>query len=184
MALTRKYLKALGIEEDKIEEIISAHGETVAVLKDEIEKAQKGADDLSAIAKERDTLKERVNALEKASGDAAKVQADFDAYKQQIETDKVNTGKKALVRKALEAAGANPAALELLLNTVALDKVELDGDELKDADGVLKPIKAEHAALFGTSHEDGTPPARPPRGDGKNNAPMTLAQALHEKYGK
>ena len=103
MALTRKFLKALGIEEDKIEEIVTAHGETVAGLKDEIEKAKQGAESLAAVAEERDKLKQRVEALEKASGDAAKVQADFDAYKKQIETDKANAGKKALVKKALEA---------------------------------------------------------------------------------
>ena len=87
MALTRRYLKALGIDEDKIEEIISAHGETVTALKDEIEKAKQGAEDSAAIAKERDSYKQRVEALEKASGDAAKVQAEYDAYKKQIETD-------------------------------------------------------------------------------------------------
>ena len=33
MALTRKMLKAMGIEEDKIEQIIEAHSETVDSLK-------------------------------------------------------------------------------------------------------------------------------------------------------
>ena len=38
MALTRKCLSALGIEAEKIDEIISAHTETVDGLKDEIAK--------------------------------------------------------------------------------------------------------------------------------------------------
>ena len=38
MALTRSFLKALGIEEEKIGEIINAHSETVSGLKAEIEK--------------------------------------------------------------------------------------------------------------------------------------------------
>lgn len=167
MALTRKFLKALGIEEDKIEEIITAHGETVSGLKDEIEKAKQGAEDLAAVAKERDSYKQRVEALEKASGDAAKVQADFDAYKKQIETDKANAGKKALVKKALENAGANPAAIDLLLNAVKLDEVEMDGEALKDAEAVLKPIKEAHSGLFGKTEPAGTPPINPPGGNGK-----------------
>ena len=65
MALTRKFLKALGIEEDKIEEIITAHGETVAALKDEIDKAEQSAKDSAAAAQERDKLQKRVEALEK-----------------------------------------------------------------------------------------------------------------------
>lgn len=172
MALTRKFLKALGIEEDKIEEIITAHGETVSALKDEITKTQQGVDDLAAITKERDTLNQRVDALEKASGDAAKVQADFDAYKKQVETEKANTGKKALVKKALEAAGANPAAIDLMLGTVDLEKVELNGDALKDAEAVLKPIKEAHGGLFGEVKPNGTPPVNPPSGAKKDPKEM------------
>lgn len=167
MALTRKFLKALGIEEDKIEEIITAHGETVTALKDEIEQAKQGAEDFAATAKERDTLKQRVESLEKVNGDAAKVQAEYDAYRQQVETDKANAGKKALIKKALEEAHANPAAIDLMLGTVKLDEVELDGEALKDAEAVLKPIREAHAGLFGTVQNQGTPPLNPPAGDGK-----------------
>ena len=167
MSLTRKFLKALGIEEDKIEEIITAHGETVTALKDEIEQAKQGAEDFAATAKERDTLKQRVEALEKVNGDAAKVQAEYDAYRQQVETDKANAGKKALIKKALEEAHANPAAIDLMLNAVKLDEVELDGEALKDAEAVLKPIREAHAGLFGTVQNQGTPPLNPPGGDGK-----------------
>lgn len=167
MALTRKFLKALGIEEDKIEEIITAHGETVAALKDEIDKAEQSAKDSAAAAEERDKLQKRVEALEKTSGDAAKVQAEYDAYRQQVETDKANAGKKALIKKALEDAHANPAAIDLMLNTVKLDDVELDGEALKDAEAVLKPIREAHAGLFGTVQNQGTPPLNPPAGDGK-----------------
>lgn len=167
MALTRKFLKALGIEEDKIEEIITAHGETVAALKDEIDKAEQSAKDSAAAAQERDKLQKRVEALEKTSGDAAKVQAEYDAYRQQVETDKANAGKKALIKKALEEAHANPAAIDLMLNTVKLDDVELDGETLKDAEAVLKPIREAHAGLFGTVQNQGTPPLNPPAGDGK-----------------
>lgn len=165
MALTRRFLKTLGIEEDKIEEIISAHGETVAALKDEAEQAKKGADDLAAVAKERDSLKQRVEALEKASGDAAKVQADFDAYKQQVETERANAGKKTLVRQALEQAGANPAAIDLLLGAVDLDSVEVENDALKDSEAVLTPIRNAHGGLFGENYKKGTPPTNPPKGD-------------------
>lgn len=167
MALTRKFLKALGIEEDKIEEIITAHGETVAALKDEIDKAEQSAKDSAAAAQERDKLQKRVEALEKTSGDAAKVQAEYDAYKKQVETDKANAGKKALIKKALEDAHANPAAIDLMLGTVKLDEVELDGEALKDAEAVLKPIREAHAGLFGTVQNQGTPPLNPPAGDGK-----------------
>ena len=184
MALTRRYLKALGIDEDKIEEIISAHVESVNALKADAEQAKQGANDLAAITKERDELKQRVATLEQASGDAAKVQAAFDAYKNEIETEKANAGKKSLVRKALEDAGANPAAIDLLLNTVDLGKVELNGEALKDASAVVNPIKEANGGLFGTVENQGTKPITPPSGDKQKEPPKTLAAALHEKYDK
>ena len=58
MALTRKFLKAMGIEDEKAEEIISAHVETVNGLKGE-----------------RDDLRERLEAVEQAPKPKAK-QAD------------------------------------------------------------------------------------------------------------
>ena len=57
MALSRKFLSALGIEADKIDEIINAHTETVDGLKDELSKAKTEAGKLPAIRKELEDLK-------------------------------------------------------------------------------------------------------------------------------
>ena len=48
MALTRKFLAALGIEDAKVDEIIQAHTDTVNGLKDEIEKYKADAEKLPA----------------------------------------------------------------------------------------------------------------------------------------
>lgn len=109
-----------------------------------------------------------MEALEKASGDAAKVQAEYDAYKKQIETEKANAGKKALVRQAIEKAGANSAAIDLLLGTVDLNTVEVENDALKNADAVLKPLRDTHAGLFGTINNRGTDKLNPPNGGGSS----------------
>lgn len=172
MALTRKLLASLGLNDNQIDSVIEAHTEVTDALKKERDGYKTQADTLEAITKERDELKGKLEQAEKASGDAAKVQAEFDAYKTQIETERTNAGKKALVRKALEDNGANPAALDLLMNTVALDKVEMDGDKLKDADAVLKPIKEAHAGLFGKVETHGTDPITPPGGKGGNKDPF------------
>ena len=42
MALTRKFLSALGIEEAKIDEIISAHADTVNALKEQRLQSRRG----------------------------------------------------------------------------------------------------------------------------------------------
>lgn len=164
MALTRSYLKSMGLTEEQVNAIIENHTEVTDGLKKERDGYKAKAEAADAVAKERDELKAKLADAEKNGGDAAKVKAEFEAYKKAVETEKTNAGKKSLVRKALEDAGANPAALDLLLGTVALDKVELDGDALKDADAVLNPIKEAHAGLFGTVETHGTPKVNPPQG--------------------
>lgn len=182
MAITHKFLKALGISEDAAEEIISAHRETVDSIKAERDELLTKANAVDTLTAERDKLKHDLEDAQAHSGDAGKVQAEFDAYKAQIETEKSNGSKLKLIRAALEKAGANPAAIDLMVNTVALDKVELNGDTLKDVDSVVNPIKESHAALFGTPIQKGTPQVTPMSG-GKNAAPvMSLKDALHQKY--
>lgn len=161
MALTRKMLKALGLSEEHIETIVEAHVETVTALTRERDDFKVQAESLEAVTKERDSYKEQA---EKA-GDAAKVQAEFDAYKQQIETEKTNAAKTTAVRKALKDAGAHREEfVELLMGKVDLDKVEMDGDAVKDSAALVDPLKTSYAGCFGTPGSSPVPPADPPTG--------------------
>jgi hypothetical protein len=58
MALTRKFLSALGIDADKVDEIINAHTETVDALKNERDKYKADAEKLPEVQKELDGMKE------------------------------------------------------------------------------------------------------------------------------
>ena len=63
MALSRKWLATLGVDEDVIDKIVIAHGETVSGLKDEIadlEKYKADAEKLKAVNKELSDLKAKV----------------------------------------------------------------------------------------------------------------------------
>ena len=57
MSLTRKMLKAMGIEDEKIDTIIEAHTETVDALKKERDGYKESADKLADVQKELDGLK-------------------------------------------------------------------------------------------------------------------------------
>lgn len=167
MALTRNYLKSMGLTDEQVNAIIENHTETVEALKKERDGYKATAETVGSVTKERDRLQADLEKARKDGSDAAKVQADFDAYRLQVETGKVNEAKRALIKSALEKAGANPAAIDLMLGTVKLEEVEMDGEALKDAEAVLKPIREAHAGLFGTVQNQGTPPLNPPGGDGK-----------------
>lgn len=146
---------------DEIENrLIALHLGVVDPLKDDVQKYKGDAEKLPGILKELDDLKK--------AGNASDVQAAFDAYKQQVESEKSTAAKTAAVRSALKAAGVNREEFaDLLMGKVDLSKVEMDGDKLKDADGLINPLKGSYAGCFGTVTDKGTPPANPPAGGSK-----------------
>ena len=169
MALTRKFLKALGIEDDKIDEIVSAHGETVTALKAEIDEAKQGASGLDAVTKERDRYKADLEALQKTSGDAAKVQAEYDAYKAQVDRDKTAAKKGAALDAVLKKAGVERESFRAQLRKGwDMDTVELEeSGGVKDEAALLSRIKADYPDFIGTVNTEGTKPLTPPAGGGK-----------------
>ena len=168
MALTRKFLKALGIEDDKIDEIVAAHGETVTALKAEIDEAKQGASGLDAVTKERDRYKADLEALQKTSGDAAKVQAEYDAYKAQVEKDKTAAQKGAALDAVLKEAGVERESFRTQLGKGwDMDTIELEDGKVKDKAALISRIKADYPDFIGTAHTEGTKPLTPPAGGGK-----------------
>ena len=80
MALTRRSLKAMGIEDEKIDEIIAAHAETVDALKEQRDNYKAQADELAEVQQKLDEANETI----KANGsDAWKVK--YDAIKEEYE---------------------------------------------------------------------------------------------------
>lgn len=83
MAFSRKWLSAMGIETDKVDEIISAHAEVVEGLKADRDKYKAEADKLPKVIEEFDKVK---NDLEAANATIA--QAEKDDYKTKYESEK------------------------------------------------------------------------------------------------
>ena len=162
MALTRKLLKSLSIEDEKIESIIEAHGETVEWLKQKLEKAEAEAAKVAELTTQLNNANEKLA----KSGDAAKVQADFDAYKEEIAKEKATASKRAAADALLKEAGyARESVRGLILRTIDLDKWEADDKGgIKDADAFKQSVKADYADLVSTTQTTGTPPANPPTG--------------------
>lgn len=164
MSLSRKFLKALGLEDEKIDQIIEAHTETVDALKQERDQAKADTETLATITKERDKLQAKLTDMEAKAPDAAKVQAEFDAYKAQVDGEKANAQKAALLADALKGAGvARDSAVKALLKVVDLSTAKLTEDgKLDGVDALIAPLKADYADFFATTQQSGVPAANPP----------------------
>ena len=162
MALTRKMLKALGIEEDKIEQIIEAHTETVDALKDEREKYRTAAEKLPGVERELETLKT-------SGGDwqqkYEKEHSDFEAYKADVSAKETGAAKEAAYRALLTQAGVDPKRIDTVVRAekAGFGDLTLDKDgKLEKADELATAIKTNWADFIQTTTTTGVPTATPP----------------------
>ena len=175
MALTRKYLKALDIEDAKIDQIIEAHTEVTDSLKADRDKYKEDAEAAAEIQKKLDAMtKERDKLQIKLDGDEsykAKYESEhqaFEDYKKGVDADKVKTSKVNAYKALLKKAGVNDTDNGKRYNDIVritdFDAIELDDNgNIKDAESVVENIKSEWSGFVATTKTTGanteTPPA-------------------------
>lgn len=163
MAFTRKFLSALGIEADKIDEIISSHTEVTDGLKNERDKYKADAEKVDEITKERDKYKSEA---EKNGGNSEKydkLKKEFDDYKAEIKEKETRTAKEKAYRDML-ADVLDDKGITKAVKYAEWDKIELDDDgKLKDASEHIKSVQEEWSDYKLTKSREGSntpPPAK------------------------
>ena len=186
MALTRKFLAALGIEQDKIDEIIDNHTETVNALKEERNQYKEDAEKLPGIQKELDDLKK---AAEKNGENPYKAQYDdlkkeFDEYKAGVTEKELKAKKTEAYRELLKDIKVSDKRIDAILKVSDVGAVELDDEgNLKGADDLKKTLKTEWADFIVSEEQKGAETKTPPQGDGGGRIP-SRAKQLAEQYTK
>ena len=182
MALTRKFLAAMGIEAEKIDEIISAHSETVTALKSEIGDSKDAAEKLKAVEAERDTLKAEVEKLKE--GDWEKkytdIKTEYDSYKTGVE-EKAHKAKIAeAYKKLLVNAGISEKRVGAVMKVS--DHVLPSAWISSAAEDLTKSVKEEWSDFIVTTEEKGATTPKPPVGDGSEGQKPSRAAQLAKQY--
>ena len=107
MALTRKMLKAMGIEEEKIDQIIEAHTETVDSFKEKVSEYKDKAEKYDDVKKELDELKDGDNDWQKKY---EKEHSDFEAYKNDVTAKETKVGGTSISSKVPDIESLPPIA--------------------------------------------------------------------------
>lgn len=177
MALTRKLLSALGIEADKIEQIIEAHTETVDALKKERDEYRQQAEDLPVVQKELDDLKKIKEGDSTYKEKYEKEHQAFEDYKTTIEAKETKQTKQNLYKELLTKAGVSSKRLDAILRVTDFDKIELDEKgAIKNADQHEKNIVKDWSDFIEKKETRGAETHTPPENNGGNGGDSYAAQ--------
>ncbi len=187
MALTRKFLSALGIEADKIDEIITSHIEVVDGLKAKIST-------LENESKENDDYKSK---YEKAKSELDELNSDdykskyenekkaFESYKNDITQKETLSRKKTAYKKFLEGENVAEKAINSILKISDYDSFELDENgDIKDTTKLKEKVKTDYAGFIVEKKKSGANIAAPPIGGGSKISSKAdiFAKDEHGRY--
>jgi hypothetical protein len=186
MALTRKFLKALNVEDAAIEEIITAHTEVLEAVKSERDEERKKAAKADELKAELDALKKDIGEkyVEKATYD--KAVKDLEDFKADVD----NKAKASAIDKAVRAyltenkITGNNQDIAVMAMAEITKTLELDGEKIKDTKALDELIGGKFKGM-----QDGenvtinknvpTPPANNGAPEPKPSRARELAAQMH-----
>lgn len=172
MALTRKLLSALGIEAEKIDEIIKAHAETVDALKEERDSYKDKAEKFDAEHDKVAKLEKKVEELNDSNKDSYKVKyeaikEEFADYKKGIESEKTKAEKTNAFKALLKEIGISDKRIDSVTKISDIDGLKLDKDgKIEGVDELKKSLSEEWADFIEKTGTQGAKTATPPASGG------------------
>ena len=106
-------------------------------------------DELGLSEKDRERLLAiHEEAIDVQRAEVARVRSEFDAYRQATAADRTARQRQGVIRAALQRAGANEQAIDLLTMAVSTAEDDWEGDALRDEAAALAPVREQYAAFF------------------------------------
>lgn len=187
MALTKKMLKAMNLEDPQIEQIFEAHEESISALRsvrddlqDKLQKAESENERLATVEKDLARANMRLEDAQKAADDLKQLRQEYDAYKLEIREKTVSEGKRKAYKKMLVDAGIPEKRHDAILKVTDLAKLDLAEDgTLGNAADLSKTIKSEWADFIVTEKKQGADTPTPPTNTGGSTfEKMSLAEKM------
>lgn len=172
MAVTRSFLKGMGLTDEQVGAIIEEHTNTVNGLKEARDTYKADAEKLTAVQKQLDDLKansgddwkEKYNTLKKT----------FDDFKAESANQAKAEKIKAAYAQLLKDANVDSKRIDAILRITDMSGMTLDeSGKLVDADKLSASIKSEWGAFIQTTGVKGSSVETPP----ENHSGTTMTRA-------
>ena len=171
MAVTRSFLKGMGLTDEQVSAIVEEHANTVNGLKEVRDQYKADAEKLADVQKELDDLKAKSGDDWKSKYDTLK--KTFDDYKTEVATQAQTEKVKAAYASLLKDSNVDSKRIDAILKITDLSAMQLDADgKLVDADKLTESIKSEWGAFIQSTGTKGANVETPPK-----TQPTTISKA-------
>lgn len=178
MALSRSYLKALGLTKEQEDAVVEAHTETISGLKDELKTEREKANRLATVEKELNDLKTanagKPNYEELYNADHTALEN----LRSEITAKEARAAKEAAIGAFFEKNNIVGKQKKIAMMAIKgdIDGYEVDeAGNLKDTKSLETLIKEDFAGLVSTTRTEGAGIAEPPAnigGDAFDKLPL------------
>lgn len=173
MSLTRKALVAMGIEAEKIDQIIEMHTEVVDAIKnerdtakDEAKKYKADSDELAQVKQELDDLKAKETQPDKYKDKYDALKQEYDDYKGEITAKETKAAKSKAYRDMLKEIGVSEKRLDSVMRVADIDSIELEDGAIKGVEDLKENAKSEWADFIVSEGTVGAKTPTPPSNTG------------------
>lgn len=180
MAFTRKFLSALGIDADKVDEIIQAHTEVTDALKEERDKYKADAERLPDIEKRLAEAEKKVEGNDPYKDKYEALQKEYEDYKAEVSTKETTAKKESAFRHVLKDIGIPDKRIDSVMKVSDINGIELTEEGIKDEDTLKAKLKEEWSDFIATKSTEGVPSANPPSNTGKTTMTKEQIRAISD----
>lgn len=148
MAFSRKMLEAMGIEGEKIDQIIEEHVATVEALKSQRDANAAAAADLEKANQRISELEQALSAAEPYKARYENTLEEYETFKETVEAEKERATRQQLYRSLLQESGIADKRIDTVLKVADLDALQIEDGKVTNADDMKAKITEEWADLI------------------------------------
>jgi predicted RNase H-like nuclease (RuvC/YqgF family) len=173
----------MGLEPEKISQIIEAHTETITGLQDDLDKAKTeaekykaDADKLAEVQKELENAQKEPETAKNRSAEYEKLKKEYEDYKTEQAKKEQDAIKAEKFRELLKDIGLSEKGIKMALKWQGVDGVEVDENgKITNAKELKKSVKEDWGEYITSTSEEGADTSTPPDSKG-GGTKMTLEQ--------
>lgn len=182
MALTRAFLKGMGLTEEQVGAIIEEHTSVTTALKDQIKTYQADAGKLAEVQRELEALQKDVSTND-WKGKYDKEHESFEKFKTDVQNRETLERTKAAYRRLLTECNVGDKHIDSILRVTDFSGIKLAEDgSIDGVDALREKVKSDWGGFIATKETRGQNPENPPGAGNPSEGNPGRAAQLAKRY--